>query len=320
MLAVADKMSEPLSSHVLNEPSVCIVLINWNQLNLTLDCLDSLKRIHYTNFKVVVVDNNSKEDPTKQIKASFPDTVVLRQMENLGFAEGNNVGFRYAYEHDFELVLALNNDTIVSESFLKILVDALRDNNKNYTAISPKIYFKHDPKMIWALGGKVSIAKAKGYSYQRKVMDKGQFEKDIKPDYLTGCCLLIKADVLKAFEGFNKDYFAYYEDTDLSYRLTRAGHQLGIVQESVIWHVAGGSSRPNKRKPPFLTYLGTRNRLMFFRTNMSGFKKIYTVSYIGLDTFTSFIFLMLTLQLRHAKELLRGLLDGLKYQTNRGSR
>ncbi len=307
-------MSEPTSTHLQKEPSVCIVLINWNQLNLTLDCLESIGKINYSNYRVVVVDNNSKEDPKNKIKASYPHTEVLQQTENLGFAEGNNVGFRYAYDHGFELILALNNDTIVERDFLKILVNKISASNNKYTALSPKIYFKHAPRMIWALGGKVSVGKAKGYSYQRKVIDVGQFKTTIAPDYLTGCCILIKADVLKEFGGFNKDYFAYYEDTDLSYRLTSEGYQIAVVPESIIWHVAGGSSRHNKRKPPFLSYLGTRNRLMFFKTHMSGIKKVYTLSYILIDVIFSTIYYAITLQFSHTKELCRGVVDGITYK------
>lgn len=294
-------------------PSICIVLINWNQLQLTLDCLDSLFAMSYKNFKVIVVDNDSKENPTDKINQLFPEVVVLRQNTNLGFAEGNNVGFRYAYTHDFEYIMALNNDTIVDPDFLWPLVDTFSQSASSLAAVSPKIYFKHAPKTIWALGGKVSNWRVKGYSYKRKTPDEGQFETDIEPDYLTGCCILIKTTILRSLGGFNKDYFAYYEDTDLSYRLKKKGYKIKVIAKSIIWHVAGGSSRGNKKKPPFLTFLGTRNRIMFFRSHFLGFKYFYITIYLLISTLSDALFYLLTFRKSHFIMLLKGLKEGFSY-------
>jgi len=306
-------------SDKLAEPSVCIVLINWNQLKLTRDCLDSLFAMSYKHFKVVVVDNHSDTDPTHELTNSYQEIVVLRQNENLGFAEGNNVGFRYAYEQGFDMIMALNNDTVVDPDFLWALVKELSANKSDLAAVSPKIYFKHNPKMIWALGGNVSLSRAKGFSNQRKVMDNGQFAETIEPDYLTGCCLLIKSEILQSLGGFRKEYFAYYEDTDLSFRLKSNNFRISVIPESVIWHVAGGSSRPQKKKSPFLTYLGVRNRLMFFRSHSSGLIGIYTRCLITFDTILAILFFLTSLNMEHAKESWRGLIDGFSYKTGQGN-
>jgi len=293
----------------VSKSSVCIVLINWNQLELTLDCLESLSLITYSNFKVVLVDNASRVNPTDQIKEKYPSTIVLRQAKNLGFAEGNNVGFQYAWDQGFDYIMALNNDTVVDPDFLAPLLAPLQNNESD--AVSPKIYFKHAPKTIWALGGRVNHLRVKGKSNFRKTLDTGQFEENLEPDYLTGCCLLIRSERLKSFGGFDPRYFAYYEDTDLSYRMRASGLKLKVITQSIIWHVAGGSSRDNKKKPPFLTYLGTRNRLYFFRNHTKGIVKMYSLTYIFTSAMISALFYLITFRAKHSVQILKGLADGM---------
>ena len=113
--------------------------------------------------------------------------------------------------------------------------------------------------------------------------------------------------------GFNKDYFAYYEDTDLSFRLREKGYKLQVIPQSKIWHVAGGSSRATKKKPPFLTFLGARNRVMFFRRHTTGLQRIYVTTYLVFDTCVDALFHLLIFKPTHAKEYLKGLIQGLKY-------
>lgn len=298
------------------QPMIGIVLINWNQLQLTLDCLKSLYEMTYSNFKVVVVDNNSMEDPSAPILTKYPETIVLRQAENLGFAEGNNVGFRYLAQEGIEYTMALNNDTVVHKDFIWPMVEALANSDKNLGAVTPKIYFKHLPNTIWAFGGEVDKLRVKGRSKFRKTLDRGQFEQAFEPDYITGCCLLMKTSLLIEFGGFCKDYFAYYEDTDLSYRMKNAGYKLLVIPKSAIWHVAGGSSRSGKRKPPFLTYLGIRNRIIFFRMNFNPMYKTYALPILYIHSAIDILIQASIFRFQNVKAIVKGIQDGFSYKPN----
>jgi GT2 family glycosyltransferase len=121
------------------EPLVFIILVNWNGREITLECLASLDLVSYKNFKVVVVDNGSSDGSAEAIALGFPNVVVLEMHENLRFAEGNNAGMRYALEHGAELVLLLNNDTVVDTDFLPHLVERIRSDSAT-GMVAPKIF------------------------------------------------------------------------------------------------------------------------------------------------------------------------------------
>src|SRR3712207_56119 len=118
-------------------PLVSIVTINYNGAKVTCELLESLKKVTYPNFEVIVVDNASKEDPG-MIKEKYPNTVLIRSKENLGFAGGNNEGFKVAKGKYF---LMLNNDTEVDPGFLQPLVERMESDGKIGAVSSKLIYF-----------------------------------------------------------------------------------------------------------------------------------------------------------------------------------
>ena len=106
----------------MREPSVFIVVLNWNGLADTLECVRSLDAIEYQNRTVVVVDNGSANAEADQLEAARPGLIVLRSRENLGYAGGNNLGIRLALERGADYVWLLNNDTIVNPGCVTELV------------------------------------------------------------------------------------------------------------------------------------------------------------------------------------------------------
>lgn len=246
-------------------PSVCIVIVNWNQLNLTLECLDSLSKINYDNFNIIVVDNNSRNDPTLEIKERFPDVVVLVQSENRGFTGGNNVGISYALEQGVSYILLLNNDTIVDKNFLGPLVKKLENNSESIGVVTSKIYYLDKPSTIWAMGGKTNFWLGSSKSFLQGTKDDGQFTTDIEVDYATGCCMLFSVEQVKKNGVLDDRYFAYFEDVDYCFRIKRTGLKIYVVANSKIWHVAGGSSYSKGGLSPFVLFLNIRNSIWFFR-------------------------------------------------------
>ena len=118
-------------------PSVGIILLNWNDYKHTSACLDSLEKLDYENYKSIVVDNNSRDDSLLQLIQTYPNVHFIQNNQNLGFTGGNNVGIRYALKKQFEHILLLNNDTIVEPDFLRILVNKLESDPK-IGAVQPK--------------------------------------------------------------------------------------------------------------------------------------------------------------------------------------
>ena len=123
-----------------DSPKVAIVILNWNGLADTLECLDSLQKIVYPNYVVVVIDNGSNGNDAEIIKKKFGDFVfVIEEEKNLGFAGGCNEGIRWALHSGAKYVLLLNNDTVVDPNFLIELVNVAQ-NDPQIGIVGPKVY------------------------------------------------------------------------------------------------------------------------------------------------------------------------------------
>jgi GT2 family glycosyltransferase len=255
--------------------SIGIVLVDWNGEEVTIPCLEHLVVIETGDlftFRIVVVDNGSDVPIAPTVNSRFPDVVVLRSPSNLGFAGGNNIGIRYLLQQNVDLILLLNNDTIAEKEFLLQLFRYI-DDKPSVAAVQPRINFLHDRNMIWNAGTifnpLLGTTLTRGYG----ASDKGQFSKPEKMPWLTGCCMLIRASVLKDPDVglLNERYQTYYEDAYWSMRARKKGYELHYVPTARIFHIAGFSVNrkgdPKEGpKDPLVVRLHTRNRIWFMRT------------------------------------------------------
>lgn len=216
-------------------PLVYIILVTWNRKDDTLECLRSLKNITYQNYRILVVDNASIDRTQEAVKQEFPDVEYIYNQTNLRYGGGNNVGIRFALEHGAEYVLILNNDTTVEPNFLTHLVNAAEKNSQVGLA-GPIIYYYDQPNRIWYAGGNISWWQ--GWLSHRGIreIDAGQYQKDEPTDFITGCCILAKRNVIETIGVFDESYFIYGEDTDWSIRASRAGFTLLFVPTAKVWH------------------------------------------------------------------------------------
>jgi len=229
-------------------PKVFIIIVNWNGNEDTIECLESLKNNDYPNYKVVIVDNGSD----KKIEISDSEIKVIYNKENLGFSGGNNIGIKYALENNADYILLLNNDTIVSNDFLSKMIK-FAQKNKQVGIIGPKIYFPNSKK-IWFAGGKINWLYNKGTMRGFNQIDSGQYDKPEvqNTDFITGCCALIKKEVIKKIGLMSEEYFLYYEDTDFSLKARRAGYDCVLIPSAVIWHK--GSKSAIAESPSYIYY------------------------------------------------------------------
>lgn len=258
---------------------IAIIIVHYNTPLDTRNCLESLEKIDTAGFefKTFVVDNGSKENLILPHK-KFKSVEVIRSNTNLGFTGGNNLGFRYASENfNPDYFLLLNSDTLVKTDFLVKLHNTLKTTPK-MGLVSPKIYFapgnefhQHSykknelGKVIWFAGGIIDWRNLQTTHIGVDEVDRGQFDHLQSCDFVSGCCFLIRRETLATAGVFDERYFLYYEDTDLTRRVHRLGLELGLCQESVIWHVNGGSSEGSGSD--LQVFYQTRNRLLFFFTH-----------------------------------------------------
>lgn len=254
-------------------PRVFIVVLNWNGLEDTLECLESLKQCDYTNYSVIVVDNCSSGDDIKIIQEKYGDFLkkIIVNKDNLGFSGGNNVALNYALDSNADVVLLLNNDTIVEPDFLEKLIQASKEY-PDAGILTPMINFYSSKSTIWSAGGEISKIKASGFSAGYNKEDKN-FRKNYYCTFASGCCMYIKREVFTKIGLLDDNYFLYLEDTDFCYRSIRAGFKILFVGNSTIYHkVQSTTARENSLLP---IYYSLRNRLYFAKKN---FPNIYYLS------------------------------------------
>jgi len=261
---------------------VSVVILNWNRPKDTSQCLESIEKIQITNFKlqIIVVDNNSTDNSVARIKKQLISlkkesgitSEIIENKENLGFAEGNNIGIRHALNHGADYVLLLNNDTFVGRDLINGLIATTKQFPKA-GLISPKIYFakgyefhkerykdKELGKIIWYAGGDFDWMNVYGSNHGVDEVDKGQFEKVKETDFATGACMLLRKKALEDVGLFNEKYYMYLEDVELSLRMKNAGWKVLYSPKGHLWHKAAQSTRIGS---DLNNYFTTRNRLLF---------------------------------------------------------
>jgi GT2 family glycosyltransferase len=224
----------------MEKPSVTVIVLNWNGKDLTIECLESLKQVNYSNFNILVVDNGSTDGSVELLKEKFPEVSILVLEKNLGYAAGNNRGFDSLKPDQPEFVIFLNNDTIVDENFIEPLVKQLLTHKKASQTV-PKIYYENDPKLIWYAGGIVNLWTGSIYHLGIRQYDGPAYSKTHKTKYATGCCFCMRYEEFKEFGGFDEAFPMYSEDVDLSLWIRAAGKQVWFVPNSKIWHKVSAS-------------------------------------------------------------------------------
>jgi GT2 family glycosyltransferase len=220
----------------MNLPSVHIVVLNWNGKSDTLECLTSLHSVSYPYRKIVVVDNGSTDGSEEAIKAAFPDVTFIQTGENLGYAEGNNVGIRHAMESGADFVFVLNNDTTTDTNVVTALV-AQAEKNPNAAVLGPKIYFYERPDIINSAGGHLDYETLVRGHIGYGVRDDGtKYASVAAVEWITGCAMLLRLSVLREVGFFDRDFFLICEELDLCTRIRKRGFEILFVPEAKLWH------------------------------------------------------------------------------------
>jgi GT2 family glycosyltransferase len=242
-------------------PLVTTVILNWNGIDDTRACLESLRKARYTNNRILVVDNASENDEATQLEKEFAGFIeVIRNAGNLGFAGGANVGIRRALDAASDYVLLLNNDVTVAPEFLTAMVEAA-SRYKRLAALCPQAYFMDSPDVIYSTGGSVNLWTGVARQVGRGTKDEGQFERAARRDYADGLCMLIPVPALNAVGLLDEEYFAYWEETDWCIRARDKGLRCYYVPEAKVWHKAERSQEASDE----FNYYYRRNALMFVR-------------------------------------------------------
>jgi len=257
-------------------PMVSIITVNYNQPEVTLAFLDSIKKITYPFYELIVVDNASPAKKPAILKEKHPDIILIESNENLGFAGGNNLGIRIAKG---SFLLLINNDTEVDPGFIEPLVAKLLQD-PSLGVVSPKIRYFYRPDLIQYAGftpiNPITV-RNKGIGFQET--DKGQYDKDSYTEYAYGAAMMIPLEVMKKAGLMADIFFLYYEEIDWMQRIKNAGYRIGYVHNSLVFHkdsITTGAMSPLK------IYYLNRNRILYLRRNVHGFLFFLAMLYLFL--------------------------------------
>lgn len=258
-------------------PSVYIIILNWNGLSDTLECLYSIHRSTYLNYKIVIVDNGSTDGSVSTIKKLFPDISLIENPRNMGFTGGNNIGIRFAMENGAQYVWLLNNDTVIEPGTLAGLI-AKGESSNTIGLVSPVIHWYEDRDSVQFYSSYVDWEKY-------NIMNINEKEEDflIVPERsvsLWGTALLIKREVLEKVGDLDEKYFAYAEDADYCMRVEKAGYGITTCPGTRIYHKNSRSTGNNYS--PFQTFLRIRNQYFLWMKHLKGWDRVSFVrKYLG---------------------------------------
>jgi hypothetical protein len=289
-----------------------VIILNWNQKQLTADCLKSLLQGPCEpSVKVLVVDNGSVDGSPEYLREGFPGIDLLVNDNNLGFSGGNNVGIRYALDHGADLILLLNNDTEVSPGCMRALMEAARSHGQ-YGFFGSKIYYYDRPGILWYAGGDIRLGLPMGVHARINTVDDSRVDRVEGASFVTGCALLMRREAVESVGLLDESLFAYAEDLDWCIRAQRAGYGGGYVPGARLWHKVG-KSLSGKPGESIRTYLYARNRFVLQKRYTSTLETfllipLYLVCNIARHAYSA----VFKGDIRQTAALFLGILDGIR--------
>jgi len=257
------------------DEKVAVVVLNWNRRDMLLDCLNHIRKLNYSVYQIIVVDNASTDGSVEAVRANFPDVDLIVNKTNLGAIEGKNTGLRKALKSPVEYIYMVDNDIVADSESLRELVH-VAENDGNVGLVGTIMYDHSKPDTILSAGGIIDFTQnvSRGRGVNKK--DKGQFNRVEDVDFLWGGALLARRAVLEEVGLFDPGYIGYwFEDTDLSMRVKKAGYKILFCPYAKIWH------KPHANIEEFSyrkKYLATRNAIRFMKkyaTPMNWVKYIF---------------------------------------------
>ena len=254
-------------------PVVSVIIVNYNTVDLTKSCVRSLlDKTENVEFDISVVDNASTDGSVAELRREFPGVNVIESKTNVGFARANNVAIR---QSTADYLFILNSDTLLVNNALKVLAEFMEREENRDVACCGGCLFDKDMMPVSAYGNfptlaeiafKVSKLKAvfPGYYRQRLASSREcSADRPVRVDYVVGADMFIRKRVLDEIGIFDEDFFLYFEDTELSFRMAKNGYRSMIVPEAKIIHLAGRSSTDSSKMNT--ARLRERSRFLFFR-------------------------------------------------------
>jgi len=296
------------------DQKIAVIIVNWKKHDFTLKCIESLLNSSYTNFKIILVDNECQNGVLDELRKN-EKIHIIKNENNEGFARANNQGIRYSLKNGFDYVLLLNNDTVIKSDLLELLIK--QSNNLNQKIIQPLI-LNYDGSEIWNAGGTIN-----NFFGTFRTLKKGESFKNFKSisnftNWFTGCCVLLKTEIFNDVGYFDERFFAYYEDVDFSIRLKSNGYKIALMNDSYLQHFGSASSKSANNYEgnlsPYVHYLNVRNHLFLLKKHSKSFNIIGVFLYQVIKILSYLIYFLIRFRFNKFKMVLKGFIDAINFK------
>jgi len=279
-----------------------IFILNYNGQKYLKSCLDSLKTQKYNHFDIYLVDNQSIDNSVLFVKNNYPEVIILQTNGNLGYSGGYNYMLNHLNKNKicYKYLLLLNNDTICDESLIQNVCNFF-DKHKNVGIICPTIL--NIDNTVFSKGG--TFIPFSGTSISKGMSVFKRENKFIESFWGSGCALFIRQELFVSLDGF-ADYFMYFEDIDLSWRVRNLGYKVVYLANTFVVHVLGGAKAPSSLE----IYYSERNRIISYWRNLNNIILLFLFPMLVISRL-----LLLFYYIRSFDELFikfKGLVDGIR--------
>ena len=235
----------------MSAPKVSIIIVNYNGKELLQKCLDSLLKVNYDNFEIILVDNNSTDGTVEFITKNYPSLIIIKLDSNKGFAEPNNVAAKISKG---KYLLFLNNDTVVTPNFIFEMVKVMETDKK--IAICQSLLLKPDG----SVDSSGDFIDHLGVVYNSKT----EIDEIREVSSARGASMLVRSDIFEKLDGFDQKFFVTFEDVDLCWRSWILGYRVLIIPTSIVYHEGGITIKKIKSE---IAFHGFKNQLAMKITN-----------------------------------------------------
>jgi GT2 family glycosyltransferase len=251
----------------MQNPTVAIVILNWNGKNFLQKFLPSVLASTYAEKKIIVADNGSSDDSVQFLQKNYPQVFIIQNKSNEGFAKGYNTALKQVTADYYVL---LNSDVEVAPGWIEPVIE-LMENDKAIAACQPKILAYHKNNEFEYAGASGGWLDKFGYPFMRGRVfddceaDNGQYDDAQACFWASGAALFVQSAVYHELQGLDEFFFAHQEEIDFCWRAQLAGYKIFVQPASVVYHVGGGTlPKGNSRK----TFLNFRNNLIMLAKNL----------------------------------------------------
>ena len=284
----------------MSEPTVSVIIVNWNGEHWLPNCLNALRAQTFRDFETIIVDNASSDSSVALIEGGYPEVILVRNDRNDGFAKGNNIGYLHARGR---YILLLNNDTESDPALLESMVVAFVALPKA-GSVQAKLVLIDQPDRLDACGAFFTATTASYHFGYGKDATLPLYNQPLPMFSNKGACMMLRREVIEKVGFFDDDFWCYYEETDLCHRIWLAGWECWYWPRALCRHGLGGTS--TKIENSIIHFHNFKNKLTSHLKNFSVTSLIWILPMHFLVGLGYSLFFLLTGKWRNALAFFRG--------------